>query len=313
MTATRLPPLVITGANGFIGRHLLARLATLGHSDVVALARDASSLTNTLSSVQQWRSEWRALSCDLTRDVLPIGEIARDSVVLHMAAATGKMSPAAMRRVNVEGTQRVLDGARTARAAHFVYVSSIAAGFDDRSWYHYAETKREAERLVSAGGLPYSIVRPTMVFGNGSAVGTALDSLATGKAPIVLGSGKVQTQPVHVDDVTSLLLALSRAEPAGGDVLELGGADRLTMGRLLAAIRASHGLSPRSVVPIPLGAVRALLGIVEPIARPLLPVTAGQLAAFVNDSSAAPSARVQTLLPSPMGIGAILERERRSE
>ncbi|MEO7965482.1 MAG: NAD(P)-dependent oxidoreductase, partial [Gemmatimonadaceae bacterium] len=297
-----LPPLVITGANGFIGRHLLGRLAALGHRDVLALARDANSLMTSPS----WRPEWRALSCDLTRDVLPVGDIARGAVVLHMAAATGKMSPSAMRLTNVAGTQRVLQGARAARAGHLVFLSSIAAGFRDRRWYHYADSKQEAERLVAGGGMPYSVVRPTMVFGRGSAVGTALEGLATSGAPIMLGNGRVRTQPVHVDDVVSLLLALSQAEPAGGDTLELGGADRLTMRELIAAIRAARALPARRVISVPLGVVRTVLGIVEPIARPLLPITAGQLAAFVNDSIAAVSERVRALLPNPMGITAIL-------
>lgn len=301
-----LPPLVITGANGFVGRHLLATLASRGVGEVVALARNGASL----EALPFWRPAWRAVSCDLTRDVVPTVEIARGATVLHLAAGTGKLASSTMRAVNVEGTRRVLQAARAAHAAHVVYVSSIAAGFRDRRWYPYAESKREAERLMSAGGVPFSIVRPTIVFGPGSAVGAALQGLATGRAPLVLGNGRVRVQPVHVDDIVTALLALAAGEPSGGDPLEIGGADRLTMTALLAAIRQALQLPPRRVIPVPLGTLRFALGSVEPILRPFLPVTAGQLAAFVNDSTAARNATVDALLPSPMGVREMMERDR---
>ena len=304
--AAALPPLVITGANGFVGRQVLAILAARGVSEVVALSRDGALL----EALPFWRPAWRAVSCDLTRDVVPTVEIARGATVLHLAAGTGKLAPSAMHAVNVEGTRRVLQAARAAHAAHVVFVSSIAAGFRDRRWYPYAESKREAERLVTAGGVPFSIVRPTIIFGRGSAVGAALQGLATGRAPIVLGSGRVRVQPVHVDDVVTFLLALAAGAPSGGDVLEVGGADRLTMTALLAAIREALQLPPRRVIPIPLGALRFALGTVESILRPVLPVTAGQLAAFVNDSTAARSTTADALLPSPMGVREMIERER---
>ncbi len=300
-----LPPLVITGANGFIGRHLLAHLHTIGHGDVVAIARDAASLT----AAPHWRAGWRAVSCDLTRDRLPVGDIARDAVVLHLAAAVGKLSPAAMRRVNVEGTHRVLDDARIARASHLIFVSSIAAGFNDRRWYPYAESKYDAERIVAAGGVPYSVVRPTLVFGRESPIAKALGALATGGAPIVFGSGNVRTQPIHVADVVALLIALAGHSPARDHTLEVGGAERLTMRALLDAIRRARGLAPRHVVSVPLGVLRPALGLVEPLLRPVLPVTAGQFAAFVNDSVAADNSIVRELLPAPMDVQGILARD----
>lgn len=300
--AASLPSLVITGASGFIGRRLLHALAERGATRVTALARDPSRLTG----LSDWRPEWRAVPFDLASAAVPSGAIPRDAVVLHLAASTGKMSPAAMSAVNVRGTGRVIDAARASDARHLIFVSSIAAGFADQRWYHYARAKREAEHLVSASQIPHSIVRPTMVFGPGSPIEAALTGLATGGAPIVLGTGTVRVQPVHVDDVVELLLALAADVPAGPATLEVGGGDRITLRELLARIRAARALAPRTPLSIPLGAVRLALGAVEPVLLPLLPVTAGQLAAFVNHSDAAPSDIVVRLLPAPRGIEAML-------
>ncbi len=300
--AASLPPLVITGASGFIGSRVLHALAERGVARVTVLARDPSRLTGR----SDWRPEWRAVRCDLASAPVPSDAIPPDAVVLHLAASTGKMSPADMSTVNVQGTARVIDAARAANAQHLIFVSSIAAGFADQRWYHYARAKRAAEQLVSASGLPHSIVRPTMVFGPGSPIETALTGLATGGAPIVLGTGTVRVQPVHVDDVVELLLALVAGAPVGAAPLEVGGGDRLTLRELLARIRSARALAPRTPLSIPLGAVRLALGAVEPVFLPLLPVTAGQLAAFVNHSDAAPSDIVVRLLPTPRGIDAML-------
>ncbi|MEO6444100.1 MAG: NAD-dependent epimerase/dehydratase family protein [Gemmatimonadaceae bacterium] len=302
--AASLPPLVLTGASGFIGRRVLHALARRDAAAVTAVARDTAHLT----TLPEWQSRWRALACDLGKDDLPADVLPRDAVFLHLAASTGRLSPAEMSRVNVEGTRRVLASARATGARHLVFVSSIAAGFDDQRWYHYARAKSAAEQLVLGSGVPCSVVRPTMVFGRGSPLERALVGLATSPLPIVLGSGDVQVQPVHVDDVVQVLLALAARAPVSGAPLELGGRDRVTLRELLARIRTARGLPPRTPHSLPIGLLRLLLGTVEPVLRPLMPVTAGQLASFVNDSDATPHPALADLLPGPLGIEEMLTR-----
>lgn len=302
MMAGTLPPVVLTGATGLLGRRVLRQLASLATPSVHAVGRHPESLANT----PDWRPEWRAVSCDLAHEGLPAGLLTRRSVVLHLAAATGKASPHQMREVNVEGTRRVLAAAKAAGAAHFIFVSSIAASFRDQRWYHYAHAKREAEALVTASGIPCSIVRPTMIFGPESPIERALTGLATGGAPIVLGSGEVQVQPIHVDDLATFLVALAADLPAGSSPMEVGGGDRLTMRALLARVRSARGLPPRTPFSVPLGMLRQLLGAVEPVVGSRLPVSAGQLASFVNDATAAAHPTVSRLLPDPLGVDAML-------
>ena len=305
-TADR-PPIVVTGGSGFVGCRLLAALAERGGRQLVCFDREPERLRRR----GDWPSTWHAERIDIA-DPASAAAMAstmpRGAVVVHLAAATGNVAPSAMRSTNVEGTRRVVAAARESGASHLVFASSIAAGFRNRRWYHYAESKREGERIVSGSGVPFSIVRPTMVFGRGSPIEEALTRLAVGGAPIVLGSGAVKTQPVHVDDVVVMLVALVDSSPAGA-VLEVGGADRLDMRELMGRIRVGHGLPPRSVIGIPLGIPRLVLGTVEPVLRRVLPVTAGQLAAFVNDSDAAPSERVAALMPAPRGILDMLSRD----
>ena len=297
MSADGCAPLVITGATGFIGQQVVRLLRDHGARRVTMLGRHAGT--------EPLPDGWTHVQVDLTRDPVPDG-IMPGSTVLHLAASTGKAAPAVMRRTNVDGTARLVDAARTHGARGFVFVSSIAAGYTDRRWYAYAESKRDAEAIVSAAGIPYSIVRPTMGFGPGSPVQRGLSLLAQLPVPVLFGDGRVMVQPIDVLDVARLLVGLGVASGQANRVLEAGGADRLTMRDLMAELRRARGLDPRAPLHLPLLAFRMALGAVEPLARPVLPLTAGQLAAFANDSMARPDPLLDALMPAPRRLADLL-------
>jgi len=276
-------PLFLTGASGFVGRQLLTALAARP-GNLTCLARNPESLAALLAG----RPGWRAVAGDLAalaRDPAPLSGA---RTIVHLAARTGKASAAEFNAANVEGTSALLAAARSAGVQRLIFVSSIAAAFPDRRYYPYAESKRAAEALVRESGLDIAILRPTMIFGAGSPVFTGLAKLAAGPAAIALGGGHVRVQPIHVDDIVSLILALAAEAQLGGRVLEAGGPETLTMRELLSRIRQRVRGVPGPILPLPLEPLRTLLGLIEPVALPLLPLTAGQLASFANDSVATP-------------------------
>jgi len=293
-------PLVLTGATGFLGRELVRRLAAEvavpgAERSVTLLVRSPDSLPPDV----RIPSTWRVVACDLSNQAstLPPGILPPACVVLHLAAVTGRAPAALMHRVNVDGTRMLAEAARRADARHFVLVSSIAAGYRRQRWYPYAASKQGAEAALLASGVPATIVRPTMVFGPGSRVQEGLERLAGGRFPIVLGGGNVLVQPVDVRDLADLLLALVDHRPMGAEPLEIGSGDRYSMRTLLARIRAARGLPARSPWSVPLGLPRLGLAAAEGVFGPKLPVTAGQLSAFLNDSVATSHPVVDLLLP----------------
>ena len=305
---TELPPLVLTGASGFVGRRLLHALVLQAAStrpprQVTILARSPASLSAGMSLPKSWQ----IVKWDLEdASALPPGILQPDSVVLHLASATGRAGAATMRATIVEGTRRLVEACSGAEVRHLIVVSSIAAGFADRRWYPYAEAKREAEETALRGGAPATIVRPTMVFGPGSPVQEGLVRLATGPLPLLFGAGSVEVQPVAVEDLVSVLVGLADELPPGGEVLEVGGPERLTIRELLAQIRSARGLPPRQPRALPLGFLRRALAAMEAVVGTSLPLTAGQLASFQNASTATPHPTVQRLLPHPRPLAAML-------
>lgn len=296
-----LLPLCLTGASGFIGRRLTAQLAAAGANDVTLLLRDPARLAGAALP-----SAWRLMRADLSGETIPPGAIVPGAVVLHLAAATGTANAAQMQRLNVDATGRLLAAAAAAGARHFVIVSSVSAGYPDQRWAGYAQSKAKAERLVAAAGVPYTIVRPTMVFGPGSPNQRGLEKLATLAVPLLPGQGDVRAQPIHVDDIAKVLLYVAALPAALQGHITVGGPSVLTMRDLFAAMRRARGLPPRTPLTLPLGALRSSLALLGALAGPLLPVSAGQFVVFANDAIAQPAPRGVTLPVPQVSLEAML-------
>jgi NADH dehydrogenase len=210
--------------------------------------------------------------------------------VVHLAAVTGKARRPDYFKVNVGGTRTLLEQCRRHGSPRFVHVSSIAAGFENAPAYHYAASKRQAEESVRESSLPHVIVRPTVVLGAGSPVLQALARLAAAPVVPVFGDGRARVQPILVEDLADCLVDLVRGLGPTNETVDLGGPDVVPFETLLLTIRRALGRRPAPVVHLPVGAAIAVLSALEPVAFPILPVTAGQLSAFVNDSVARRSA-----------------------
>jgi NADH dehydrogenase len=283
--------LFLTGAGGFLGRHLLPRLRERG-IEVTCLVRRPPGPQGVRSVVG-----------DLTQPG-PWEEALQDAdAVLHAAAATGAASPEVHARVNGEGTAALVRRAAARGVGRFVFVSTVAVKFKDKRRYPYARAKQRAEEAVREGGIPWVIVRPTMIFGPGAPVLAGLRRLA--RLPVVplFGGGRARVQPVDVSDLAELLAAVVDDGSLSGQVLEAGGPDVVSLADLLAVLRRLEGKGgkPPRTVRLPAAPVASLLWTLER-AGLRLPITAGQIATFVEDGVAegTPWVPAQRILRTPL-------------
>lgn len=121
-----------------------------------------------------------------------------------------------------------------------------------------------------------------MIFGKGAPVLDGLSRLAALPMVPVFGDGLTPVQPILADDLAASLVAMLEDESLIGRTVEVGGPEVVSIENLLLRIRTSMGKGGARVVHIPGRPIAACLGLVEPWFRPLLPVTAGQLASFTN-------------------------------
>jgi nucleoside-diphosphate-sugar epimerase len=196
--------LALTGATGFVGRHVLDQALAVGHQ-VRALTRRPQPSRDGVT--------WVEGALDRPDALMTL--VSPADVVLHIAGVVSAPDRATFERGNVRGTQEVLDAAHFCDVHRLVHVSSLAAREPALSLYGWS--KAEAERLVQSSPLGWSIVRPPAVFGPGDLEMLDLFRAARrGIAPVPAGRFSV----IAVEDLAALLLALAQA-PADRTLYEV--------------------------------------------------------------------------------------------
>jgi UDP-glucose 4-epimerase len=225
------PRALVTGGAGFVGGNLVDRLVADGWRVVVL---DDLSTGRRARVPQEAELAVYDVAVD---DVATVVRHASPDVVFHLAAqASVPVSVADPQRdaaVNVEGTRRLLEAAAAQGVRRFVFVSSGGAVYgetrraaSERSRVDpkspYGRHKLQAERLVAAAGLSYSIARPSNIYGPGQHAGLEGAVVATfiararERQPLTIDGDGSQTRDfVHVADVVQSLLRLA-ATPVNG-------------------------------------------------------------------------------------------------
>lgn len=297
-------PILITGANGFVGSHLLRRIQPGEFARVVATCRQRSRLRP--DQLDLPGVEW--IECEFPRQRIPEAAFQGIQTVIHLAAITGKAAPATYFLANAAGTRSLLEQCTSCGVRQFLFVSTIAAKFKDVSRYYYARSKQEAEEAVRTSGLRYLIVRPTIILGREGGAWKALEKLARLPVMPIFGSGKALIQPIAVEDLSEILLNVVREDRFTQETLELGGPETISIEDFLRKVRQLTGRPLRRVVHLPLGLIRSTLSLVENALLPLLPFTAGQLSTFAEDGVASRHELFSQMESTMQGLDAMLQR-----
>ena len=269
----------ITGAGGFIGKNLVERLTTTAGQHVKILNRASNAQLSANKQIEE-------VVGDLLKPETYQAALEGCDVVVHLAAATGRVAPGQCERVNVEGTKKLLQACKAAGVRRFLYVSTIATGYSNQRYYPYARTKTKAEAVVKESGLEFVIIRPTIVLGEKSPIWQTLSKIAGLSVILMPQDRPVRVQPIHVDDVVRGIERLLACDRFEGEVLELGGPRPMAFREFLELVQLALRGAPGRIVNVPLAPIRFVLAMLEPALRPWMPATAGQLALFANDSVA---------------------------
>ena len=271
--------LFITGGSGFIGRRLLSRLDLRDYEHVFCLSRRPSA---EIASLAETNLTW--MQGSLLDSSSYAHSLDDNTTVVHMAAMTGKAPAENHFAVNRDATQHLLRLCRERQVRRFLHMSSIAVSFRDTSNYSYAQSKLESEELVRKSGLNFVIIRPTIVLGRESPAWQSLSQLARLPWVPVFGDGSAKIQPIDVDDLVDSMVTLIGEKEFRGDTYEIGGPDVLTMEEFLRKVHRLYCANEARVWHVPYQPVKALLACAEKFAFSWMPISAGQLSAFVQDS-----------------------------
>lgn len=221
---------LVTGGAGFIGSHIVDRLAELGAE--ICVIDNLSS-----GSEEHVPSHARLLAEDISDPrTTSLIEGLHPDVVIHAAAQVSvpvsTQDPELDRRVNLRGTENVIRGALRASARRFVFISSGGAVYgrtllateDDvpAPENPYGIHKLAAEGYTRTSGLSFGIARPSNVYGprqradlEGGVASIFAERLAHGAPITIYGSGRQTRDFVHVTDVVDAVLSLAATEKSG--------------------------------------------------------------------------------------------------
>ncbi len=290
--------LFVTGLSGLVGRAVATELEARRLGATVLLRAPASGLSD----------RFRVVQGDLETPEGFAPSLRGARAVLHIAALTGAASAEDFQRVNVEGTRALLEACTAAGVRRFVFVSSIAAGFENLDQYPYGASKREAEALVQSSGLDFVIARPTVVLGPGAAILERFEQLASLPVSPLPGSGNPRIQPIAAEDLASILVDLALADEPSDETIELGGREVVTLAGFLRAVRAAKGRRPAAVLRVPLSPIRVALTLAKSLTGGRFPVSPAQLAMFTQDGVAEPHPFVQDRRASLADLRSMLSR-----
>lgn len=270
----------ITGGSGFIGNRLLYKLGKASHLPIYCLTRQPENLIG-----DGWvRNGIESIKGDLFDTQDYTAYLKECDTVIHLAAATGKAGRDEYFHVNVHGTETLVQACKNAGIKNFLYVSTIAVKYPEKTRYYYAQSKEQAENIVKTSGLNYSILRPTIVIGKGSAIWKSLSGLVVGGLILMFGDGKTGIQPIYVDDLVDCMLEILKTGTRC-QVLELGGPEKTSFDQFVQRIQSANSAKRAKIVHLPLKPIKAVLAALETVAYNVMPVTIGQLSAFNNDGT----------------------------
>lgn len=253
--------ILVTGASGFIGRALVPALAARGH-EVRAALRHGPDFPAPIETVRHG---------DLDGDVDWHRLVADIEFVVHLAgiAHAGPGVPEARYdRINHRAAAALAEAARTAGARRFVLMSSIRAqtgpsattvlteAAAPRPTDAYGRSKLAAEAAVARSGVPFTVLRPVLVYGPG-VKGNLRMLMRLAALPVPLPFGAL-TKPRSLVSAANLVAAVSHVlahEASRGETYVVADPQPLTVAEIVVALRRGLDRKP-GLVAVPPGLIR---------------------------------------------------------
>ncbi|GAB7091889.1 complex I NDUFA9 subunit family protein [Halorubrum luteum] len=238
---------LVTGGTGFIGSYLCRGLADAGH-EVTALSRSPADTPDGVASAVG----------DVTAydSVEPVVD-GHDAVV-NLVALSPLFEPKGGNEmhdtVHRGGTENLVRASEANDVDRFVQLSALGADPDGAT--AYIRAKGQAEAIVRESDLGWTIVRPSVVFGEGGEFVSFTKRLKGMFAPGVPmyplpGGGTTRFQPIHVEDLVPMLITMVDDDEHAGETYEIGGPEKLTLRDVTNLVYEAERKGVR-IVPLPM-------------------------------------------------------------
>ncbi|MEK7580992.1 MAG: NAD(P)-dependent oxidoreductase [Patescibacteria group bacterium] len=219
--------ILVTGAGGFVGTHLIAFLAKKNYqlTALVMTNREKKRLKGTRS----------VLVADLSKKGTWQKNLTGYDLVIHLAAQISAKTPDLFIKNNVVATQNLIDALKKSKVPEIIHFSSAAVTsirLDD-----YARTKKTQEETVRKSKLKYTVLRPSMIYGPGDTKNVGWLIKIVKSLPIIPlpGGGGFGRQPVFVEDICRIVEKTIKTG-SKNKIYEIHGKEYVSMKRMINVI-----------------------------------------------------------------------------
>ena len=221
--------ILLIGATGFLGRHLVKKLK---NHELSYFDRKIHDITNLNDVVKATKGQ---------------------DIVINLAAPNTQNSEI-NRRVIVEGSKNIIESAKRNNIQKVIHLSSAAVYRKNQDSYGIA--KREADELYIQSGISAILLRPPLIYGRG---GYAAEKLfnSVEKIPfivLVVGDGKYKFQPVYVEDVVDAIVASIDYKKKGISIFDVAGPRKIEFNKFAEKILKAKGVN-KILIHIPISLI----------------------------------------------------------
>lgn len=260
------PLITVVGGSGFLGRHLIKRLARAEYR-VRVLCRDtiAAEYLRPAGPVGQVVLQY----ADVTKPETLKGKFDGSFAVINLVGILHESGKQSFKRVQAEGAKLVAEAAKAAGAQKFIHVSAL--GVERAKDSAYARTKLIGEEAVKHVFPDASIVRPSLLIGQEDRFFQrfARMSMITPFLPLI-GGGNTKFQPVLVTDVADAIAELVVRDDAKGKTFELAGPEVMSFKQMLEKMIAVTKRRTRLIsIPTPLASLMGAVAELSPFPPPI--------------------------------------------
>ncbi|MDJ0851020.1 MAG: NAD(P)H-binding protein [Myxococcota bacterium] len=269
---------LVTGANGHLGRRLLGRLS--GERPLRAVVRSERAAAQVAEAAQVETAILDYADADaLTRAAEGC------SHAVHLVGILKEGSTSSYEQAHEATTQALTVAAARQGLSRIVYLSILGSRPESRN--ACLASKGRAEQILLEAKTPALVLRVPMVLGEGDVASRALRGQALAPFLFQPRGGASLEQPIYAGDVIEALVAGVTRDDLDDVALDLAGPESLSHRHLVARAAELHGRSPR-VFPLPLSLLRGVAGVLEAVSKDP-PVTRAMLGVLDHDDDVDPA------------------------
>jgi len=229
---------LVTGGTGFIGSHIVRSLLGRGHQ-VAVLSRNPAAARTSVPAGVEIRGGDVGDPASLARAMSGVQTVI-SAVQFPNHPVENPRRGYTYAEVDGRGTGNQVQAAKAAGVRRFIYLSGAGTGAHQTAPWFVA--KHKAEQAIVQSGIPYTIFRPSWVYGPED---RSLNKYATFARLLpfipVIGDGRIPVQPLHVDDLAEAVATCVTLDRATNQVYEIGGPQELSMNEIIQTVLRAMG------------------------------------------------------------------------